>query len=50
VKYVHHILDKRFVLPLKANRKVALQSKIYLSALQTAFAELGKLNPRALTA
>jgi len=28
----------------------ALKSKIYLSALQTAFAELGKLNPRSLTA
>jgi hypothetical protein len=28
----------------------ALKSKIYLSALKTAFAELGKLNPRSLTA
>jgi hypothetical protein len=27
----------------------ALKSKIYLCALQTAFAELGKLNPRSLT-
>ena len=27
----------------------ALRSKTWLSALQTAFAELGKLNPRSLT-
>lgn len=48
MKFVN--LKKKFIMPLKANRKVALKSKLYLHALQSAYATLREFHPVSLAA